>query len=44
VPLTFLSDGGAGLAVGVVLLLAAVAAGAVFVVPQVVLDEDADGR
>ena len=44
VPLTFFFDGGAGLAAGVVLLLAAVAAGAVFVVPQVVLDEDADGR
>ena len=44
VPLTFLSDGGAALALGVVLLLAAVAAAAVFVVPQVALDGDADGR
>ena len=44
VPLTFVSDGGAGLAVGVTLLLAAVAAAAAFVVPQVALDEDADGR
>jgi cytochrome bd ubiquinol oxidase subunit II len=44
VPLTFLSDGGLGLAVGVVLLLAAVAAAALFVVPQVALGGDADGR
>jgi hypothetical protein len=44
VPLTFLSDGGVGLALGVVLLLAAVAAGASFVVPQVALGGDADGR
>jgi cytochrome d ubiquinol oxidase subunit II len=44
VPLTFVSDGGAGLAVGVTLLLAAVAAAAAFVVPQVALDDDADGR
>ena len=34
VPLTLVSDGGAALAVGVVLLLAAVAAAIVFVVPQ----------
>jgi hypothetical protein len=33
-----------GLALGVVLLLAAVAAGASFVVPQVALGGDADGR
>jgi hypothetical protein len=43
VPLTFLSDGGVGLALGVVLLLAAVAAAASFVVPQVALGGDADG-
>jgi cytochrome bd ubiquinol oxidase subunit II len=43
-PLTFVSDGGAGLALGVVLLLAAVAAAASFVVPQVALAEDADDR
>jgi cytochrome d ubiquinol oxidase subunit II len=42
VPLTFLSDGGVGLAVGVVLLLAAVASAASFVVPQVVLGGDVD--
>ena len=36
VPLMLVFDGGAGLAVGVVLLLTAVAAAAVFVVPQVV--------
>jgi cytochrome bd ubiquinol oxidase subunit II len=42
VPLTFLSDGGVGLAVGVVLLLAAVASAASFVVPQVVLRGDVD--
>jgi cytochrome bd ubiquinol oxidase subunit II len=41
VPLTFFSDAGAALALGVVLLLAAVAAGIVFLVPQVTL-EDAD--
>jgi cytochrome d ubiquinol oxidase subunit II len=35
VPLTFVFDGGVGLALGVVLLLAAVAAAALFVVPQV---------
>jgi cytochrome d ubiquinol oxidase subunit II len=40
VPLTFFSDGGVGLALGVVLLLAAVAAAALFVVPQVALGED----
>jgi cytochrome bd ubiquinol oxidase subunit II len=42
VPLTFLSDGGVGLALGVVLLLAAVASAASFVVPQVVLGGDVD--
>jgi cytochrome bd ubiquinol oxidase subunit II len=42
VPLTFLSDGGVGLALGVVLLLAAVASAAAFVVPQVVLGGDVD--
>jgi cytochrome bd ubiquinol oxidase subunit II len=42
VPLTFVSDGGVGLALGVVLLLAAVAAGALFVVPGVALGGDAD--
>ena len=36
-PLTFVSDGGAGLVVGVVLVLAAVAAGAAYMVPQVAL-------
>jgi cytochrome bd ubiquinol oxidase subunit II len=41
VPLTFFSDAGAALALGVVLLLTAVAAGIVFLVPQVTL-EDAD--
>jgi cytochrome d ubiquinol oxidase subunit II len=41
VPLTFFSDTGAALALGVVLLLAAVAAAIVFLVPQVTL-EDAD--
>ncbi len=39
VPLTLLSDGGAGLVLGVVLLLAAVAAAAVFVAPQVALGD-----
>jgi cytochrome d ubiquinol oxidase subunit II len=43
VPLTAASDAGAGLVLGVVLLLAAVAAGAVFVVPQVALSETKDG-
>lgn len=42
VPLTLLSDGGTGLVLGVVLLLAAVAAAAVFVVPQVALGEPED--
>jgi len=36
-PLTVASDGGAGLLVGVVLVLAAVAAGAAYLVPQVAL-------
>jgi cytochrome d ubiquinol oxidase subunit II len=44
VPLTFLSDGGVGLAIGVVLLLAALAAAASFLVPHVALGGDADGR
>ena len=39
VPLTVLSDGGVALAAGVVLLLAAVAAGAAFLVPRVALAE-----
>jgi cytochrome d ubiquinol oxidase subunit II len=46
VPLTFLSDGGAGLAIGVALLLLALTAAAFFLVPQVALadgDADADG-
>ena len=43
VPLTFLLDGGAGLALGVILLLVAVAAAALFVVPQVALGGNADG-
>ncbi len=42
VPLTFLSDGGVGLAAGVVLLLTAVAAAASFVVPQVAVGGDTD--
>ena len=42
VPLTFLSDAGVGLALGVALLLVAVAAAAVYVVPQVTLDDDID--
>jgi cytochrome bd ubiquinol oxidase subunit II len=41
VPLTFASDGGAGLVAGVILVLAAVAAGAAYLVPQVAL-ADAD--
>jgi cytochrome bd ubiquinol oxidase subunit II len=44
VPLTFVSDGGVGLALGVILLMAAVAAAALFVVPQVALGEGADDR
>jgi len=39
VPLTLLSDAGVGLALGVVLLLGAVAAAAFFVVPQVTLGD-----
>jgi cytochrome d ubiquinol oxidase subunit II len=42
VPLTLLFDGGVGLALGVALLLAAVAAAASFVVPQVALRGDVD--
>ena len=38
VPLTFLSDGGATLALGVVLLLAAIASAAAYVVPSVALE------
>jgi hypothetical protein len=41
VPLTFLSDGGAPLALGVVLLLAAIASAAAYVVPRVALRQDA---
>jgi cytochrome bd ubiquinol oxidase subunit II len=43
VPLTFLSDAGPTLALGVVLLLAAVAAAIVFVVPQLTLDDTDNG-
>jgi cytochrome d ubiquinol oxidase subunit II len=43
VPLTFLFDGGVGLALGVVLLLAAAAAAAAFVVPQVAGSADVEG-
>jgi cytochrome d ubiquinol oxidase subunit II len=43
VPLTFLSDSGPTLALGVVLLLVAVAAAVVFVVPQVTLGDTDDG-
>jgi cytochrome d ubiquinol oxidase subunit II len=42
VPLLLVNDGGAGLALGVVLVLAAVAAASAFVVPQVALGGDAD--
>jgi cytochrome bd ubiquinol oxidase subunit II len=42
VPLTFFSDAGVGLALGVVLLMLAVAAAAVFVVPHVALGESDD--
>ena len=42
VPLMLAFDGGVGLAVGVVLLLAAVGAAAAFVVPRVVLADEAD--
>jgi hypothetical protein len=44
VPLTFFSDGGVSLAIGVILVLAALAAAASFVVPQVALGGDGDGR
>jgi hypothetical protein len=44
VPLTFFSDRGVGLAIGVILLLAALAAAASFIVPQVAVGGDADGR
>jgi len=43
VPVTFLSDAGPALALGVVLLLAAVAAAIVFVVPQVTLEDTDNG-
>ncbi len=43
VPLTFLSDAGPMLALGVVLLLAAVAAAIVFVVPQLTLEDSDNG-
>jgi cytochrome bd ubiquinol oxidase subunit II len=42
-PLTFGSDNGAGLVVGVILVLAAVAAGAAYLVPQVALADTNDG-
>ncbi len=42
-PLTFLFDGGAGLAAGIVLLLAAVAAGAVFLVSDVASADGGEG-
>jgi cytochrome d ubiquinol oxidase subunit II len=44
VPLTFLSDGGAALALGVVLLLGAVAAAIAFAVPRVIADVGEDGE
>ena len=42
-PLTFASDGGAGLVAGVILVLAAVAAGAAYLVPQVAVADTDDG-
>ena len=42
-PLTFASDGGAGRVAGVILVLAAVAAGAAYLVPQVALADTDDG-
>ena len=42
VPLMFFSDAGVGLALGVVLLMLAVAAAAVFLVPQVALGDSDD--
>jgi cytochrome bd ubiquinol oxidase subunit II len=44
VPLTIISDGGAPLALGVVLLLAAIASGAAFVVPKVALAGNGNGN
>jgi len=43
-PLTFFSDGGVGLVIGVILVLAALAAAASFLVPQVTLGGDAGAR
>jgi cytochrome d ubiquinol oxidase subunit II len=43
-PLTVLSEAGVGLAAGVVLLLAAIAAAAVFLVPRVTLGDEGDGE
>jgi cytochrome bd ubiquinol oxidase subunit II len=43
VPLTFFSDGGVGLAVGVVLLVAAFGAGAAFLAPRAALGESDQG-